>query len=331
MEKVIAVVVSYNNQTELVKCIDALRSQTYPLDAIVVVNNGSTDYTSVWLDQQNDIIHLYQNNLGKAGGFNIGISWAYQNGFDWIWCMEGDGFPNEDALEVMFKNDGLELALLNSVIVDKSDKCSLVSKIKKYTRVDEVKKDLLNNISFSFNGTLIHRNIVAKVGLPLSELYDRGVEEEYFIRITQKYQIKTITNFQSIHFHEKQISFHDQEWNLKTSWNLYYYLRNKYSCYKTKYSNRAFAITSYLLFFILFIGQILFFQKNDKLRKIIFAFWPMLDALNNNYRVTPRFITRKLNDQYVSSFSRLISRPIRNYFCIIFVPSLKETSTPITA
>jgi GT2 family glycosyltransferase len=119
--------------------------------------------------------------------------------------MEGDGFPNEDALEVMFKNDGLELALLNSVIVDKSDKCSLVSKIKKYTRVDEVKKDLLNNISFSFNGTLIHRNIVAKVGLPLSELYDRGVEEEYFIRITQKYQIKTITNFQSIHFHEKQI------------------------------------------------------------------------------------------------------------------------------
>lgn len=331
MEKVIAVVVSYNHQKELVQCIAALRSQTYPLDAIVVVNNGSTDYTSVWLDQQNDIIHLYQDNLGKAGGFNTGTSWAYQNGFDWIWCMEGNGFPKEDALEVMLKNDGMELTLMNSIIVDKNDKFSLVSKIKKYTKINEVKEEKHNNISFSFNGTLIHRNIVAKVGLPLSELYDRGVEEEYFIRITQKYQIKTITYSQSVHFHEKQISFHNQEWNLKTSWNLYYFLRNKYACYKTKYSNRVLAITSYLMFFILFIGQILVFQKNHKLRKISFALWPMLDALSNNYRVTPRFISRKLNDQYVSSFSRLISRPLRNYFCTIFVPSLKETSTPLTA
>jgi len=228
MEKVIAVVVSYNHHIELVQCIEALRAQTFKLDEIVVVNNGSTDYTSVWLDQQTDIIHLYQDNLGRAGGFNIGISWAYQNGFDWIWCMEGDGYPKRDALEVMLENEEMEIALLNSIIVNKNDKCSLVRNIKKYSRLDEVKEDTINIVSHSFNGTLIHRNIVAKVGLPLSVLYDRGVEDEYFTRITQKYQIKAITFSRSIHYHKNQISFHREEWYLKNSWKLYYYLRNKY-------------------------------------------------------------------------------------------------------
>ena len=330
MEKVIAVVVSYNHQAELIQCIEALRAQTYQLNAIVVVNNGSTDYTTVWLDQQSDIIHLYQDNLGKAGGFNTGISWAYKNGFDWIWCMEGNGYPNEDALETMLKNEQMELAIMNSIIVNKNDKFSLVSKIKKYTKLEEVKEESINNISHSFNGTLIHRNIIAKVGLPLSELYDRGVEDEYFTRITQKYQIKTITFSKSIHYHLNQISFHRDQWNLKTSWNLYYYLRNKYLCYKVKHSNRAIAMIRYSVFILLFMGEILVFQKKDKLRKISFAFWPMLDAVKNNYKVTPRFIYKKLNDQYASSFSRLISRPMRNYFCTIFVPSLKETSTPMT-
>jgi hypothetical protein len=80
-----------------------------------------------------------------------------------------------------------------------------------------------------------------------------------------------------------------------------------------------------------FIFEILFFQKNNKLRKIIYAVWPMVDAINNNYRTTPNCILKKLNNQYTNSLSRLIGTPIRNYFFIIFVPSLKETSTPITA
>jgi hypothetical protein len=245
--------------------------------------------------------------------------------------MEGDGYPKRDALEVMLENEEMEIALLNSIIVNKNDKCSLVRNIKKYSRLDEVKEDTINIVSHSFNGTLIHRNIVAKVGLPLSVLYDRGVEDEYFTRITQKYQIKAITFSRSIHYHKNQISFHREEWYLKNSWKLYYYLRNKYSSHKLKYSFKPLALISYLLFVVLFIAEILIFQKNDKLRKVSFAIWPILDAIKNNYQLTPTVVKRKLNDQYTSSFSRLISIPIRNYFCTIFVPSLKETSTPLTA
>ena len=59
MEKVIAVVVTYNRQALLSECITALRKQSRPLDAILVINNGSTDGTEDWLRQQPDIIFHY--------------------------------------------------------------------------------------------------------------------------------------------------------------------------------------------------------------------------------------------------------------------------------
>ena len=132
MEKVIAVVVTYNHYSDLITCIKAIRNQTHQPDAILVVNNGSTDFTSVWLDQQTDIIHLYQDNLGSAGGFSNGISWAYQEGYDWIWCMDDKGFPKNDALENLINSEGMNTELLSSIMVDKQDQKTILRKTKKY-------------------------------------------------------------------------------------------------------------------------------------------------------------------------------------------------------
>ena len=52
MKKVIAIVVTHNRHQLLVECINGLRGQTQPLDQILVINNGSSDYTGVWLDKQ---------------------------------------------------------------------------------------------------------------------------------------------------------------------------------------------------------------------------------------------------------------------------------------
>ena len=85
MEKVIAVVVTYNRQALLSECITALRNQTRNLDAILVVNNGSTDNTEQWLKSQDDLVFVTQKNLGSSGGFSTAINWAYQHGYSWIW------------------------------------------------------------------------------------------------------------------------------------------------------------------------------------------------------------------------------------------------------
>ena len=72
MEKVIAVVVTYNRQSLLSECINALRSQTRRLDAILVVNNGSTDSTEEWLKKQSDVFFCFPEKCW--------LKWRIQHG-----------------------------------------------------------------------------------------------------------------------------------------------------------------------------------------------------------------------------------------------------------
>ena len=61
MEKAIAIVVTYNRVNLLKECITALRNQTHKPDAILVINNGSTDDTAQWLQTQKDLLVINLN------------------------------------------------------------------------------------------------------------------------------------------------------------------------------------------------------------------------------------------------------------------------------
>ena len=129
MEKTIAIIVTYNRQKLLSECVDSLRRQTHSLDKILVINNGSTDNTERWLSTQKDITFITQNNSGSAGGFSTGIKWAFENNFSWMWCMDDDGYPKENALQnLLSAADGRDLTLLNCAVIDKENKKSFVWK-----------------------------------------------------------------------------------------------------------------------------------------------------------------------------------------------------------
>lgn len=102
---IIAVVVTYNRQELLKRNIHCLR-QNKPLTSIIVVNNGSTDGTAAWLDQQSDLTVIHQSNVGGSGGFYTGMQRAYQQGADWVWCMDDDVFPRADCLEHLLAEAG---------------------------------------------------------------------------------------------------------------------------------------------------------------------------------------------------------------------------------
>ena len=62
---VIAVVVTYNRLELLKRNLSCLRRQTVPLTTLVVVDNGSTDGTGAWLDEQEDVKTIHQTNVGE--------------------------------------------------------------------------------------------------------------------------------------------------------------------------------------------------------------------------------------------------------------------------
>jgi len=180
MDKVIAVIVTYNRQQLLSNCITALKNQTRKLDGILVINNGSTDETAAWLKKQKTIEHISQENLGSAGGFYTGIKTAFENGYNWIWLMDDDGYPKEDALEKLLEDDREELLLRNCAVIDTKDKKSFVWRTLQYKTIDEVKDKVIQNIAHPFNGTLLHRRIIERVGFPNPRLFLWGDETEYY-------------------------------------------------------------------------------------------------------------------------------------------------------
>ncbi len=326
MEKVIAIVVSHNRHQSLAACINAIRSQTYQPDAILVVNNGSADYTSVWLDNQSDIIHLYQENIGSAGGYHSGIAWAIKNKFTWIWCMDDEGYPKSDALEMMLSNTESGMTLYNSALLDKADKKSFVRETKQYKIFEE--GNVIEGVSHSFNGTLIHHSIVEKVGLPNNKLFNEGGEIEYFFRITKRFNIPLKTINSSIHYHKKISLDFSKEWNIKSSVDLYYFIRNRHAILKTIHSNKLVALSAYIYFMMSFIQKIFYYQQQQKALKISFVLWPMMDALSNNYAAHPDFVAKQINHQYQDSFLTPIVKSFRNLFYSLFVPSIKQVSMP---
>jgi len=295
METVIAVVVTYNRQKLLADCVNALRSQTRRIDKILIVNNGSTDNTEAWLRQQKDVNFITQKNIGSAGGFNTGIKLAYEKNYDWIWLMDDDGFPKEDALANLLEDEGEKLCLRNCAVINKEDRKSFVWKTGNYATIEEVNEEIIQNFAHPFNGTLLHKELIKKVGLPKKELFIWGDETEYYHRIITKYKIPFYTKTNSIHYHPASSYSYKNDWDYASNWKMYFYVRNRFHILKTRFSNKPMlAFIMYILFLVLFSGIILVFQKSNKLKKLNFIFWPVRDAFSNNCNVTPSLVLERL-------------------------------------
>jgi len=296
MDRIIAVVVTYNRQQLLSQCISALKNQTRKIDKILVVNNGSTDGTEHWLQQQNDIDFISQENSGSGGGFYTGIKTAFKSGYSWIWLMDDDGYPKNDALEKLLEDDNEELCMRNCAVLNKEDKKTFVWKTKHYKTIDEVSSKKISNISHLFNGTLLHRKIVERVGLPKAPLFLWGDETEYFYRIVRKNAIPFYTQADSILYHPATSFTYKNDWNYTKDWKMYYYVRNRFAVHKSKfYQSLPLAIFLYIGFLIVFAGTTLIFQKTNRMKKLLFIFWPAIDALKNNFSITPSLVLERLN------------------------------------
>jgi rhamnopyranosyl-N-acetylglucosaminyl-diphospho-decaprenol beta-1,3/1,4-galactofuranosyltransferase len=312
MEKAIAVVVTYNRHQLLSECINALRNQTRKLDAILIVNNGSTDQTEDWLINQKDIFFITQKNVGSAGGFNAGISWAYKHNYSWIWCMDDDGYPKEDALEKILEEDIERLCLRNCAVLNKEDKKTFVWKTKRYANIDEVDSKIIHGVGHPFNGTMLHRNIVERVGVPRQQLFLWGDETEYYHRITSKNKIPVCTISDSIHYHPASAFTYKNDWDYQNTWKMYFYIRNRFHIHKTKFNTKLAALINYCSFLFAMAGVIMVYQKTDKLKKMSFIFWPATDALTNNFTATPQLILERLNNEPGSILHNSINTYLRS-------------------
>ena len=190
----IAAVVVTHNRLEMLQRLVKVLVDVPELDEVLVVDNASTDGTGEWLASVEDgtvLARTLEHNSGGAGGFHDGLAWAVERGADLVWLMDDDGTPQPGCLERLLAYDG-DLDLWGPVVVDEADPQRLVFPIRLpgRTRVvhamDDVRRaavdGLIRGIVIPFNGVLVTRELVGRIGLPRAEFFIWGDDHEYRLR-----------------------------------------------------------------------------------------------------------------------------------------------------
>jgi glycosyltransferase involved in cell wall biosynthesis len=97
--RVLAHIHTLNDEAVIDQLIEGLQGQTRPPDAVIIVDNGSTDKTLDRVFPENVSVMRNARNLGTSGGVRAGLAHALEHGFDWTWLFDADSVPAPDALE----------------------------------------------------------------------------------------------------------------------------------------------------------------------------------------------------------------------------------------
>ena len=208
----------------------------------------------------------------------------------------------------------------NCAVIDKENKQSFVWKTGNFKTINEVDTKIIEGIGHPFNGTMLHRRIIERVGVPQPKFFLWGDETEYYYRIVKRNQIPVCTVADSIHYHPSTAFSIKQDWEYKSGWKMYYYVRNRFHIHQVKFNNKLLAFLNYSCFLLAFACIILLYQKTDKMKKLGFLFWPASDAFTRNFDATPTFILTKLQMQGNYPIASAFSNYLKNFRSLLQAP-----------
>lgn len=191
MNQVCAIIVTYNRIEMLKKCLAAIKSQTVPCD-IMVINNASTDGTSVYLDTVGDVTHIrLTQNTGGAGGFSRGMKEATLRGYKYVWVMDDDTLPEPEALAYLKEADAIlqgKYGWLCSVPLWKDGKECRMNRPKLlkafYSDIHLLKYSLVRAEQATFVSLFLRTSVIKEHGLPIKEFFIWGDDMEYTRRLS---------------------------------------------------------------------------------------------------------------------------------------------------
>ncbi len=172
MPRVAVVYLSYHSDPYLEDMVKAMQSCTYPKErlALVIVDNPHPEF-GLSTKKINEVVAPLaggslpevivlpeQKNLGFTGGNNVGIKWALEHSFDYIFLHNQDGYLDHDCI----------LKLVEAMEADKTIGCSQALIMLDGTDKVNTAGNSFNYLGFAF---------INHFGKKLSELNLKPVEE----------------------------------------------------------------------------------------------------------------------------------------------------------
>lgn len=185
--KVSAVVVTYNRVEMLKEVISALLSSKARLNHVIVVDNNSDKATQDFLLSMGSSIEYVRltENLGGAGGFNRGIRYFMEHTEDdAVWLMDDDTVPDESTLSSLidFADTIGSYGFLASDVRWIDGSRALMNNLTLKNGLGKVPEDASQSVKVAnatFVSLLMSRDIIQKIGLPITEFFIWGDDIEY--------------------------------------------------------------------------------------------------------------------------------------------------------
>lgn len=242
--RVAALVVTYNRRALLAECLRAILAQELPVEAVVVVDNASTDGTGELFAPGAEFdlpvvgYHRMPENLGGAGGFKEGLRVARDSGCDWVWLMDDDCIAQPDTLSELVKAsaipDGRVSFLASSVFGPEGEPMNVPSLDARGTKngypdwYRYLNQGLVKIEKATFVSLLIGVPAIKEVGLPIGSFFIWGDDTEYTSRLTRYYgPAFFVGNSIIVHnrFNSKKLDIINED-DIKRLINFRLYIRN---------------------------------------------------------------------------------------------------------
>ncbi len=188
-----AIFATMNRAKVAVECLRLLSIQSQRPGKLFVTDNASSDDTAELLEsasrEHGMVLCLIRSaeNLGNAGGIKLAMEKAFEEGFDAVWILDDDSWPEERTLQELLESGAPEDGIRTSIVLapdsnEVSWPCEVIGGRSHWETLGEasrVSAERLVQVRRSWLGALIPRSAYENVGPLNGDLFLRGEDEDY--------------------------------------------------------------------------------------------------------------------------------------------------------
>ncbi|MEH2069899.1 MAG: glycosyltransferase family 2 protein [Nostoc sp.] len=283
--KVAAYITLYQDKQAATKCLQAIKSQSLPIDIVFVVDNSEQKLLE-FDNSASILIHHYPENIGIGQGLVLGLEWAIKEDYDFLWTFDQDSLPSKDCLEILLKfynklslEDDKKIAIIAPTSID--EKTGKVIEGAVFVRDQFRGYKHNNNIDFYecdspiTSGSLISIAAAKTIGLPRAEFFIDGIDLDYGLRLHQQGFRNLIVTKASMYHNfgnPVKVKFFQRETIVQQYSVLRnYYINRNHTYLETRYAQGLYRLTSYgqrIKYLLRRIVTILLYDPEEKTIKI---------------------------------------------------------------
>lgn len=238
--KVFISILNWNGLDDTIECLESVFTMDYLYPIVIVVDNASTDGSTVIIRRKYPQVILLENkeNLGFTGGNNVGIRYAMEHDADYVWLLNNDAIVEVNTLSALIDvaEKDPSIGLVSPQVNDYSNPLKVqfrgscfdwttFEEISPSNNSDEVdsKFQTGRDVTLWGTGLLIKRAVIEKVGYLDEKFFAYYEDFDYSIRAL-KADFRNVLHSGAKIFHKNDPSRGEN----KSPYFYYYNLRNRY-------------------------------------------------------------------------------------------------------